>query len=587
MTDPVVTTAPTVSVNGTPLGAPWVNDVAHLRIERALGLMSRATLRFFDVGYGLSTTNLFKLGAQVDIALHDGTALLSGMVTGVNLEQDAGDIPQLSVVVHDAAYALARKSQIKTFLNSSFQDILTQTFSGHGLSGDMSGMSTASQEYILQSGSDLAFVNTITERLGLVWWIEPAAPRAVRIRKVGTFDTTVELKLGDDLTAFSVQASGLRPSDVQVSGWDPATQSDLVGQPTKGVPDMSTFVTDYLTTSSPLGAAMTVSGDRNPSDQGDAQNSASVLYGELVGASVVARGSGDINAAIAPGVRVKVSGSGPASGHYVVSEVEHVFSSRGFDTRFVAGRHRPTGLVDTLGPDDSDPGLTIPGLVVAIVTDVNDPDKAGRVKVKYAGVGSEIGSPWARIVTLGAGNNRGVVFQPEVTDEVLVGFEHGDSRRPVVLGGLFSAKNTLPAWGVEDNKVATRRITSAKGHIIEFSDGSEAAQSHVLLKLNPSGHRLRLGDDRFDIELAAGKPLTIKSGDAQFSISATGDVTIEGNNITIKAKQSVSVEGTSAKLKGTADAGVEAASVSVKAQATAAIEGGATTTIKGAMVAIN
>jgi hypothetical protein len=124
--------------------------------------------------------------------------------------------------------------------------------------------------------------------------------------------------------------------------------------------------------------------------------------------------------------------------------------------------------------------------------------------------------------------------------------------------------------------------------MIELGDGVGPDTQHILLAIGTAQHKLRLGADRFDIEVAEGKPLTIKAGSAKFDISAGGDVTIEGNNITIKAKMALSVEGgTTASLKGTTQAAVQGMQVQVKADAAASVEASGPLTLKGAIVGIN
>jgi uncharacterized protein involved in type VI secretion and phage assembly len=179
------------------------------------------------------------------------------------------------------------------------------------------------------------------------------------------------------------------------------------------------------------------------------------------------------------------------------------------------------------------------------------------------------------------------MFLPEVDDEVLVGFEGGDTRRPVVLGGLFSSKSK-PPWKPADgeNDVQTRRITSRLGHAIEMGDGSEPGKQHLLLTL-ASGHKLRLGADRFDVEVAQGKPVLIKSGAAKFEIDASGNVTIEGQNVTIKATTALKMEGVQVDVKAQSAGNIQAAMLSLKGSATTTVEASGVTSIKGSMVAIN
>ena len=149
-----------------------------------------------------------------------------------------------------------------------------------------------------------------------------------------------------------------------------------------------------------------------------------------------------------------------------------------------------------------------------------------------------------RTFTLGGGPSRGVVFQPEVNDEVLVGFEQGDTRRPVVLGGLFSKKNALPTSDNVDpgGKVTYRRINSRTGHLIEMADGTSPDKKHILLKTS-NGHLIRLGEDKLELTVA-DKPITITNGQAKIEFTASGDINIEGMSITIKGSKAVSVEAT-------------------------------------------
>ena len=79
--------------------------------------------------------------------------------------------------------------------------------------------------------------------------------------------------------------------------------------------------------------------------------------------------------------------------------------------------------------------------MVGVVTNNNDPDDMGRVRVKYPRSATDVESAWARVATPSAGNERGLLMLPVVGEEVLVGFEHGDTRRPFVLGSLFNGKD--------------------------------------------------------------------------------------------------------------------------------------------------
>ena len=78
----------------------------------------------------------------------------------------------------------------------------------------------------------------------------------------------------------------------------------------------------------------------------------------------------------------------------------------------------------------------IPGVVIGIVTNNQDPEELYRVKVKFPWLSEADESNWARIVVSLADAKQNKVEPPEVGDEVLVAFEQGDVQCPYVLGVL-------------------------------------------------------------------------------------------------------------------------------------------------------
>lgn len=88
----------------------------------------------------------------------------------------------------------------------------------------------------------------------------------------------------------------------------------------------------------------------------------------------------------------------------------------------------------------------VSGLQIGVVSAFeDDPAKELRFRVVLPAVDeTAAGAVWARLATLDAGAGRGIVFRPEVGDEVVVGFLNNDPRHPVILGSLYSSKNTPP-----------------------------------------------------------------------------------------------------------------------------------------------
>lgn len=194
------------------------------------------------------------------------------------------------------------------------------------------------------------------------------------------------------------------------------------------------------------------------------------------------------------------------------------------------------------------------GVYPALVTDVQDPDGQGRVKVSLPFVNGAEGpqaAAWARLATFMAGADRGSWFIPEVNDEVLVAFLAGDARHPVVIGALWNGVDAPPETMDSGNNL--RSITSRSGHRLLFDD-SLAAEKVVLE--TAGGHRLTLDD-------ASGGTVTLEhSNGASMTIDNSGTVAITAlNRITMDAPAGLQITASTV----TVDAGISTFSGVVKA----------------------
>jgi uncharacterized protein involved in type VI secretion and phage assembly len=229
-------------------------------------------------------------------------------------------------------------------------------------------------------------------------------------------------------------------------------------------------------------------------------------------------------------------------------------------------------------------------VLTATVTDVKDPEGKARVKVRFPVLSGSYDSWWARTLQAGAGDGRGMAILPEVGDEVLVGFERGDNRHPVVIGGLFSQKAAFPtAKGtlLKNAKTNVRTITSREGHVIELSDDPADTSSGISLT-HKNGHKLRLGGDGFTLAMSQNKPVSITTGQASIKIDEQGNITIKGMKVSITADTDVEAKGSvNLKLEGGAQTSLKGSMTEVKGDVNLNLQAGAMAALKGAMVNIN
>jgi uncharacterized protein involved in type VI secretion and phage assembly len=188
------------------------------------------------------------------------------------------------------------------------------------------------------------------------------------------------------------------------------------------------------------------------------------------------------------------------------------------------------------------------GVAVAVVTDNDDPEGLGRVKLTYPWRDVEDESDWVRVTTPMAGPDRGVYLPLEVDDEVLVAFEHGDLHYPYVLGALWNGRDAPP---VEDGSTDLRVVRSRAGHEVVLDDADGGGGVTVT---TARGHRVRLDDDADEVVVedhTGGNRLRIDAGSNAVEVTATGRVSVTAPTLELTGDGNVTVEaGGVLTLKG-------------------------------------
>jgi uncharacterized protein involved in type VI secretion and phage assembly len=205
----------------------------------------------------------------------------------------------------------------------------------------------------------------------------------------------------------------------------------------------------------------------------------------------------------------------------------HTYSARhGYTTQFSSSGLQPTLLLSLLTQKESEGQEAITGPVIALVTDNQDPEGLGRVKVKYPWLANDQASDWARIVAPGGGAQRGIEFLPEVNDEVLVGFEMGDIHYPYVLGGLWNGQDAPPDANVTiGGAVQKRLIRSRTGHTITLDDSEEGGGITIEDK---NGNKIMLDCTTNNLSITVNGNANIQA-QGDLSLQATGRLQLSGD----------------------------------------------------------
>lgn len=178
------------------------------------------------------------------------------------------------------------------------------------------------------------------------------------------------------------------------------------------------------------------------------------------------------------------------------------------------------------------------GVVIGVVTNNQDPDNQGRIKVKYPWLADNEESHWARLAVPMAGKDRGFFFLPDVGDEVLLVFEQGDVSRPYILGALWNGVDLPPT---DDGDGTERKLLKSKsGHIVRLDDAGGQEKIEIIDKtgknkiiVDAANNTISISTDK-DIELKApqGK---IRLEAMELEVTSSGNAKVEASgNMTIK-----------------------------------------------------
>jgi type VI secretion system secreted protein VgrG len=387
-------------------------------------------------------------------------------------------------------------------------------------------------------------------------------------------DKTVELKWREDLGAFRL-GLGTAPVEFKADVYN-YEQKKTYSQDSKSISQEAALSTISKTAPDASRKIYKNSGFSSaPKVVADAQTLDTTLKNErrkAMGSMIRCTGQ-----SIVPEVRVgrcvRVTRMEKLDGQYWVVAVRHVFDESGkYHNTFVctpldiaypgttrakndleAGETRAEGKGSVESVVETKKGPVL-GMHVARVVDLKDPEKLGRIKISYPWLDAEQ-TAWVRMIVPHAGKDRGWYALPELDDEVLVGYEHGNTDHPIVLGCLYNKQNAPMQEAIsDDNDVKMLMTRSGNKIVLKDTNGGEQivisqkdGKNTIVLDL--SGPSITISTDG-DVSIKGKKNVQIEA-DQGITMKAKSDVKIEGANVTIKAQTNITSEaGANNEIKG-------------------------------------
>jgi phage protein D len=599
-----------ITVGGGVLPEDLMALVAGVWVDDNLHLPDMFTLRFRDPDRLVLAKSGITIGSQVKLVAHaqeesSPKDLMTGEVTALEVEVDGAGTFTI-VRGYDAAHRLLRGTRAETYLQSTYADIVRKVASRNNLpTGTIDSTSTVYELVSQPNQTDWDFLRGLADTVGYHLGVEDGKlnftkPVQASTAPGGSDGTQPQiLELGSDLLRLrsAVTAAGQVPN-VEVHGWDDSNQRAIVATApvTTSSAQIGVQPQDLAGKFGASGWIVThVPHRTSATAEAAAKALAERVAGTFAELEGVCRGNPNLHA----GTPIALSNLGaPFDGKYTLSRVRHGFDNdSGYTTAIAVTGQQDRSMLGLSGPA----GAQRQDIATGVVTDVRDPNQLGRVKVKLPWMRDDFGTTWSRVLQPGAGKDRGSMLLPEVGDEVLVAFEHGDIDAPFVLGGLYSTQ-VKPYAGqgstVDSGSGAINRraLVGRTGHSLELLES--AAQNGIWLQTGDG--KLKLAMD------GTGAPVITVHSDGRVVVEAKDGVDIDagaggvkitgGQKIELTAKTGISldggtgdvkVKGVNVDLHGTAQATLSAAKVGVTGQAATEINGGAMCSITAALVKIN
>lgn len=563
----------TILIDGTEL--PATARAANITIEKEINRIPTARLIFNDGNpssqeFALSNDNLLIPGKEIEIKAgyhSDEETIFKGLIIKHSLKIKSGG-SVLMIECKDKAVKLTLGRKSKYFFDSKDSDVFEEIIGAYGLSNDIETTGFQHKRLVQYDSTDWDFLVTRAQANGKVCVVDDGK---ISVKAPDISGTEIEtVAFGGAMLDFDAEIDARHQfSKVSSYTWNPADQElvELEASDPSVSLNGNLSPDDLANVVSPDNLQLKYSGTIEDQSVQDWAN-AKTLFSQL--AKVRGRVKFQGIPACKPNTTLKLEGVGDRfNGKVYVSAIRHEITEGQWAVDAQFGIN-PTWFSETFDiSNQPSAGLfpAIHGLQIGIVTQLeSDPDGEDRVKIKCPMIDKDSEGIWARIASLDAGKERGAFFRPEIDDEVIIGFINDNPNDAIILGMLNSSAKPAPIQAKDDNH-EKGFVTREKIKFI-FNDEKKSAVLETpggkKITVNDDAGVVKLEDENSNVVTMNSDGIKMESG-KDIILKATGDVKIEGINVSAKA---------SAQFKGEGSAGAE-------------ISTSAVAILKGSMVQIN
>lgn len=541
-------------------GAKLPDDIASLLtggwVDLGAGVPGAFRLTFRDP-YHLV---LGKLGVDfgtpvilAPVAAGKGAAdpLITGEVTGMETDYD-GTGTFTVIRGYDPGHRLMRQSRVAAYRNQTASDIVRKVVTTAGVKVGKIQATRTVYEFISQANvTDWDFLARLADENEMVMSLDAKgkfqfvtpdpASGAPPVSTPGEKSPFV-LEAGTDvLRCRAAVTSADQIAKVEARGWDVTTKKKLTAISPAATTPLIGIGTTPKKASAPFKAGVLVETGTPYDRQSEVKFAAGALADDVTSSfaelEVTVRG----NPKLRPGIPVTLADVGkPFEGKYTCTSVRHVFGDGDhYETLVTVSGRQWRSLFGLTSGGAATTAPRLPGVANALVTDVQDPLKQGRVKLQFPWLDDTYVSDWTRTVQMG-GKGGGGIFPFDVGDEVLVAFDRGALDHPFVVGGLYNGRDKPTV--VKDVWLHDPLKKKAIRHTLSDREGNRVDLLSQQTGLRKQGVRIASGNDRLTINLDRTK--TEITVDSKGSVSITGGTSVSvdaGTDLTLSARRAINI----------------------------------------------
>ncbi|MCI3240119.1 VgrG-related protein [Streptomyces spinosisporus] len=596
-----------VKIGGAKLPPEFAPDLVDSHVDQGVGVPAAFRLTFRDP-YRLLLGKLnITFGTKVvfsPVADGEGVGdpLLTGEVTGLEADYD-GTGSYTVVRGYDLGHRLLRQRRVAAYRNQSASDIARKLAAKDGVPiGNVESTKTV-YEFISQSNvTDWDFLARLADENEMVMsvdadgkfqFVKPKSASGAPSPNTDGDKSAFVLQAGHDILRLRAAVTAAdQVGKVESRGWDVTTKKKLTAMAPATANPGITIGTSPGAAAGKFTTAKLVETGTPYDKQSEVKFAADALADDVTGSfaelEVIARG----NPKLRPGVPVALADVGvPFEGKYTVTSVRHVFGDGKHYESWVTVSGRQWRSLYGLASGGADSAPRLPSVANALVTDVNDPLKQGRVRLQFPWLDDTYVSDWTRTVQMG-GLGGGGIFPLDVNDEVLVAFDRGALDHPFVIGGLYNGRDKPTV--VADVPLHDTVRKKASRHTVSDRDGNRMDLLSQKTGGRKQGVRLISGDKALTINLDRTKTEIVIDSKGSVTIKGSRSVSVEaGTDLTLSARRALTIKsggplsiqgGGMVNVRAAGEIGVNAAGVlNLSAVGAASLTGGATVQINAAV----